>query len=254
MIHIEHAKIFSGFLARPLLAFKRDLSRPTSETRPTTDQDLLSSQRTRHESSSSSSPVEIIDIDASGSFKSIFDKVKNTLSPSAKRRPSEIPINDDAKSSDLPSSITPSSNEKSRKHQLHQQKSVSFAENIENDNDSDSINQYSADDRNEIVRNAQTLTDQILSASIDEATMKTKSTNVFTKNDDDDENFRREFNLNILPRQIFSDNKADLIYQDLSAEIVAYVLKHAIRTLKKEEEQLLITPNEEDNEDFIDLK
>ncbi len=49
-------------------------------------------------------------------------------------------------------------------------KSVSFAENIENDNDSD--NQYSIDDQNEIVRNAQTLADQILISSIYEATTK----------------------------------------------------------------------------------
>jgi hypothetical protein len=238
------------FLARPLLAFKRDLSRPTSETRVPTDQDTLSTPRTRQESSSSSSPLEIIDVDASGSFKSIFDKFKNTLSPSTKRRTSENPNNVETKNS---STNNVSVNKKSQKHQLQHHKSVSFANNIENDYDSDSINQYSIDDRNEIVRNAQTIADQILVASIDEATTTTKIDT--SANNQIDEDFQRDFHLKIKPRRIKNDNKEDLVYQDLSAEIVAYVLKHAIRTLRKEQEQLMMTTTtNEQNDDFIDLK
>jgi hypothetical protein len=44
----------------------------------------------------------------------------------------------------------------------------------------------------------------------------------------------------------------DLVYQDLSAEIVSYVLKHALRTLKKEQNES--TKNEQDDDDIIDLK
>jgi hypothetical protein len=242
------------FSARPLLAFKRDLSRPTSETRVPTDQEILSTHRIRQESTSSSSPLEIIEIDTSGSFKTIFDKVKNTLSPSIKRRTSENSTNDKITNSSKEnrnSSISSLSNKKTQKHRLHHHKSVSFAENIDNDNDSDSNNQYSIDDRNKIVQNAETLADQILIASIDEATIKTRSMNNNNNNDDD---FEQEFHRTIKPRQILNDNKEDLVYQDLSAEIVAYVLKHALRTLKKEQEQLIITTNNEENDDFIDLK
>ncbi len=240
------------FLARPLLAFKRDLSRPTSEIRVPTEQDTLSTPRTPQESSSSSSPLEIIDIDASGSFKSIFDKVKNTLSPSVKRRTSEQPHVDETKNSskeNYTSSINASANKKS---QIQPNKTVSFANNIEHDYDSDSNNQYSINNRNEIIRNAQTLADQILIASIDQATTKSIDTSA---NNDEEDNFQRDFHLTIKPRRITSNNKEELVYQDLSAEIVAYVLKHAIRTLKKEQEQLLIgNTNEQNDEDFIDLK
>jgi hypothetical protein len=250
------------FLARPLLAFKRDLSRPTSETRVPNDQDFLSTNRTRQESTSSSSPLEIIDIDTSGSFKSIFDKVKNTLSPSTKRRTSENPNNnnndDERKNSsgeNRNSSISSLSNKNSEKPRLHHHKSVSFADNIENDFDSDNINhQYSVDDQYEIVRNAQTLADQILNASISEATTKTKAISNNNTNDDDIE-FQREFHQTIKQRRILNDNKEDLVYQDLSAEIVAYILKHALRTLKKEQEQLIRpTNNNNEEDDFIDLK
>ena len=81
------------YLARPILALKRDLSRTSSASRTSSDQETNSpSFITHQESISSSSPLEIIDIDTSsgsGSFKTIFDKVKNTLSPSTKRRTSE---------------------------------------------------------------------------------------------------------------------------------------------------------------------
>ncbi|CAF0905498.1 unnamed protein product [Rotaria sordida] len=251
---------FEQRIARPLLAFKRDLSRPTSETRvPNDHESVLTSNHTYQESSSSSSPLEIIDIDTSSSFRSIFNKVRDTLSPSTKRRASENSTNNVTENSlkeneNLSSTI--SINKKSQKHYLCQ-KSVSFAENIDTDYDSDSYNQYSIDDRNKIVRNAQTLADKILIASINAtAVAKLASTNKLSNENDDA--FEQDFHQTIKPRRISINNKEDLVYQDLSAEIVAYVLKHALRTLKQEqdqstENQLIINQNEQD-EEFIDLK
>ncbi|CAF0982377.1 unnamed protein product [Rotaria sordida] len=251
---------FEQRIARPLLAFKRDLSRPTSETRvPNDHESVLTSNHTYQESSSSSSPLEIIDIDTSSSFRSIFNKVRDTLSPSTKRRASENSTNNVIENSlkeneNLSSTI--SINKKSQKHYLCQ-KSVSFAENIDADYDSDSYNQYSIDDRNKIVRNAQTLADKILIASINAtAVAKLASTNKLSNENDDA--FEQDFHQTIKPRRISINNKEDLVYQDLSAEIVAYVLKHALRTLKQEqdqstENQLIINQNEQD-EEFIDLK
>ena len=241
---------FYFLIARPLLAFKRDLSRPTSESRVPTDHESILPHRTHQESISSSSPIEIIDIDTSSSFKSIFDKVKNTLSPSTKRRTSENPANDQTNISSRDnrnSSISSLSNKNSRKPRLQNHKSVSFAENVDNDNESDSNNQYTINDRNEIVRNAHTLADQILISSIDEAAAKTKSPMNRLSKSKDDEDFEKDFHRTIKPRKISRDNMEDLVYQDLSAEIVSYVLKHALRTLKKEQ-------NEQDDDDFIDLK
>ncbi|CAF1270621.1 unnamed protein product [Adineta steineri] len=254
--------VFEQRIARPILAFKRDLSRPTSETRVPTDQELPTSYHTRQGSTSSSSPLEIIDIDTSGSIKSIFDKVKNTLSPSTKRRTSNNIINDEIKkNSSKENDLTltnSSSNKDLRKHHLHNCKSVSFADDITSDSDSDSNNQYSSVDRNKIVQNAHTLADQILMESIDRATMK-KLSNI--TDDDADNNFEQDFHRTIKPRRIRTDDIEDLVYQDLSAEIVAYILKHALRTLKKEQEQSIlsiknetITNQTEENDDFIDLK
>ncbi|CAF1163602.1 unnamed protein product [Rotaria sp. Silwood1] len=247
--------VFEQRIARPLLAFKRDLSRPISEARvPTNHESLSSSNRTCQESSLSSSPLEIIDVDTNNSFKSLFDKVRNSLSPSIKRRTSENPTNVETKNilkENQNLSVNISTNKQSQKHRLRQ-KSVSFAENIATDNDSDSYSQYSIDDRNEIVRNAQTLADKILIASIDAtAATKLETTDKLSNNSDDD--FEQDFHQTIKPRRISINNVEELVYQDLSAEIVAYVLKHALRTLKKEQHELTINQNKQD-EDFIDLK
>jgi len=84
--------------------------------------------------------------------------------------------------------------------------------------------------------------------------VKTRSNNTLYNNDDDDDDFKRDFHRLIKPRRILNDNKEDLVYQDLSAEIVAYILKHALRILKKEQEQLIISIQNEEDDDFIDLK
>ncbi|UJR28546.1 hypothetical protein I4U23_009781 [Adineta vaga] len=229
--------VFEQRIARPILAFKRDLSRPTSENRTTTDRDDETSSRLRQGSTSSSSPLEIIDIDTSGSIKSIFDRVKNTLSPSTKRRTSDNTTPNDAIKK--PSTLSEKS---SRKKHLQYRKSVSFADDVDNDSDSDSSTQYSTNDRNTIVRNAHTLADRILMESIDEISTKKCSQYEFIE----------EFNETIRPRRLSSNDIEDLVYKDLSAEIVAYVLKHALRTLKKEREQVQLLTEHDD--DFIDLK
>ncbi|CAF1207418.1 unnamed protein product [Adineta ricciae] len=237
--------VFEQRIARPILALKRDLSRPTSEARTTPDHDVETSSRARQGSTSSSSPLEIIEIDASGSFKSIFDKVKNTFSPSTKRRTLDntttvITVDDDStKQAKVYSKA-------SRKAFLQSRKSVSFADDVDADSDSDSDinNQYSVDDRNTIVQNARTLADQILLDSIDEISM-----NKYSEDD-----FIDDFHHTIRPRRISSNNVEDLVYQDLSAEIVAYVLKHALRTIKKEQEQITSETEHTNDDDFIDLK
>ena len=92
--------------------------------------------------------------------------------------------------------------------------------------------------------------------SIDEATTKK-----VPANNNNDDNFERDFHQTIKPRRISINDVEELVYQDLSAEIVAYILKHALRTLKKEHQQSVIsTKNErsinqnEQDDDFIDLK
>jgi hypothetical protein len=254
-----------SFLARPLLAFRRDLSRPTSETRSSADPDEICTYRTRQESTSSSSPLEIIDVDSTGSFKSLLDKVKNTLSPATKRRTSE---NSTAYETSIPVGVnthaeadsTPTT--KSRQHTLRHHKSVSFADAVDSSSESD-IN-YSVDDHNEIVRNAQLLADQILVAGIDQVTTQTPASNgpaVCSTDDTSEDSFQRDFHRTIKARQLSGDNPEALIYQDLSAEIVAYVLKHALRTVKKEQELAALTiqtqpskPTNDRDDEFIDLK
>ena len=237
------------YLARPILAFKRDLSRTSSTTRTSSDQETISPTFITHqESISCSTPLEIIDIEpsiGSGSFRNILDKVKNTLSPSIKRRTSEgYSIDEEKKASRQyrHSSISSLSNKNHRKNRLRHHKSVSFAENTEDDSH-----------RNELVDNIKTLADQIIMASIDETTtnpINSSSTNI----EDDEDDFQRNFYQTIRPRRISigNGNGKDLVYQDISAEIVGYVLKHALRLIEKEDEDLLLT--EKQNEDYIDLK
>ncbi len=276
-LYVLKYQLSALFVARPLLAFKRDLSRPTSAARDpsaSTDKDSLQpSFRTHQGSIPASSPVEIIEIDNSngGGFKSIFEKVKYTLSPAAKRRPSENPSHEEPKTSSTNSrrsSLTTVPHDKQRSLRLRQHKCVSFAETIESEcDDSNSYSyEYSTDDRNEIVRNAHHLTSRILKASIDEAAAKANSKQVPISDDDE---FQRDFHRTIKPRRLSIDNMEDLVYQDLSAEIVAYVLKHALRTLRQEEKAAAAAAYEknvssrttidadqaeEEEEDIIDLK
>jgi hypothetical protein len=93
-------------------------------------------------------------------------------------------------------------------------------------------------------------------SSIDE-----KITHLPSSFEDNDENdFEHNFYQVIKPRRISIGNGRDLVYQDLSAEIVAYVLKHALRILEKEDEEFLLAENQklmkknEQNDEFFDLK
>jgi hypothetical protein len=254
-------------LARPLLAFKRDLSRPPTEACATVDCEALPIPQTRQGSTSSSSALEIIDIDTAGSFRSIFDKVKNTLTPSTKRRTSDgSHAQQTPRSSQVnaPSDIDSCSTSRSRQPSLYRDRSISLTDS--NTNRRDYEHRYSLDDQNKIVCNAQQLADQILLASIDEATTQTLSTcNPCEKFDttpsDDDENFQRDFHRAIAKRHISEQCMEDVVYQDLSADIVTYILKHALRTVTKEQEQCLSSTDKniidqtcEHDDDFIDLK
>jgi len=246
-------------LARPLLALKRDLSRSSSTTRSSTDHESISPSQqisfiTHQESILASTPLEIIDIETNGSFKTIFDKVKNTFSPIIRRRTSEFSIDDTIKPTreHRHSSISVLSNKTHHKDRLRHFKSVSFADNIEYDNPPLKIHSYPIDNEKEL---SQTFVDGNIMKSIDETTAYISPT--FEDNEND---FEYKFYQTIRPRRISIGNGKDLVYQDLSAEIVAYVLKNALRMLEKEDEELLLIENEkmieknEDNEDIIDLK
>jgi hypothetical protein len=97
--------------------------------------------------------------------------------------------------------------------------------------------------------------DQNLMTSIAETTAQTSFTF-----EDDENDFERQFHQTIRPRRISIGNSKDLVYQDLSAEIVGYVLKHALRMLEKEDEDLLFFENQkmmekqEQEGDLINLK
>ena len=115
---------------------------------------------------------------------------------------------------------------------------MSFADNVPDNNDEHS------------------LADEILAAGMSDGdvdqTVPENATSQSNKGD-----FQRDFYQTIKPRRISMGNGKDLFYQDLSAEIVAYVLKHAIRSLEQEDDELVTedknTPPDHDD-DFVDLK
>ncbi len=221
-----------------MLALKRDLSRASSTTRTSSEEPTVISYQ---ESVLATTPVEIIDIETNDSLKTLLDKFKNTFSPTTKRRTSEycsIDIEEkqqqqQPRREQRHSSISALSNRTHRRNRLRHHKSVSFAEDIEVNN-SDLI--------------VSTLTD---------GKIMTNNEEINTPNLEDDEtNFQDYFHQVIRPRRMSIGNGKDLVYQDLSAEIVAYVLKHALRAIEKEDQELLLTKNQKDEQDdeLIDLK
>ncbi|CAF1097318.1 unnamed protein product [Rotaria sordida] len=262
--------VFQKRIARPLLAFKRDLKRPSSTVRTISEQEsILPSEQTtfitQQESVLSSSPLEIIEFETNTSLKTILDKVKNTLSLSTKERTSEDFSIDETKKPTRVcrhSSISSLSSKYHRRNFLRHHKSVSFADNpIQYDSDTERNNSCSTDDQIESVRNAYTFDHPSVMASIDErATNQINPSNTLSTIENNDYDFERNFHESIRPRRISIGNSQDLIYQDLSAEIVSYVLKHALRILDKEDEDLLLVEKEkfinknDYNEDLIDLK
>jgi hypothetical protein len=243
-----------NFIARPLLAFKRDLSRASSSTRTSSDRDsIVTSEQpsiiSYQESILPSTPLEIIDIETNDSFKMLLDKVKNTFSPTTKRHTSEDFFIDDTEKPSREqrhSSISALSNKTHRKNRLRHNKSVSFAENIESDNASPYPVFVQQDEH------VHTLADDNIMTNIDG--MTTHATSNFE--DDDETDFEHHFHQAIQPRRRSIGSGKDLAYQDLSAEIVAYVLKHALRAIEKEDEELLLTENHKDEQEdeLIDLK
>ena len=238
------------FLARPLLALKRDFSRPSSSVRQSSEQNSTDERvGSDHDSST-------VDIETNGSLKMIFEKVKTTLSSSS----SPPPIRSDEKNKSLSSesqrlSISSDSSQDPRNNKLRQQKSVSFVENDlhRRRRSSDRIHQQLSDPNT-------TNDDVKIDVNVNEFTCSTQN--------GDEDDFRRQFYQSIKPRRISIGNCRDLVYQDLSAEIVAYVLKHALRSLEEEDEQLQFLAWEQTHsnekqstdvnvdveEDFIDLK
>lgn len=201
---------------------KRDLGRPNADTSQLSDSDLITPNRSTEGSFSSTPYLEIIDAaEPTGSFRSIFDRVKNTLSPSLKRRTS-----DNVNTHEI-TTITVADLNK-------QPKNVSFAENTQN----------------QIISHANHLAERILIETIEIfADKMSKTTNV----DVSEENFHEDFHRTIQSQRITGENSEEEIYENLSTEIVAYVLKHALRTVKKEEE-LNRSSIERTDDDFIDLK
>lgn len=212
---------------------KRDLSRGPSASRVCSDHEVIQQEKSR---SDHETPIENLDSDANGSLKTLFERVKNTLTP-----PVSTPPTTNNKTTTRRSSITTHSEKTSHSHRLKQQKSVSFAEVnpkkvVDNARETDR-NSNQAEE--ELVHTAYSFADQILLDTYDEANMTQL---------DDNQQFRQEFYQAIKPRRMSIGHCKDLVYQDLSAEIVAYVLKHALRSLELEDQQC------EDEDDIIDLK
>ncbi|CAF3040402.1 unnamed protein product [Rotaria socialis] len=271
-------EIFEQRIARPLLALKRDLSRPASSIHTGSPQESVirpnqtSFIKQQESVLPSSSPIEIIDIETSASLETVFDKVNYTLS-SPKRCTSEDSSTDDSIKPTREyrhASICSLSN-RNHPRNLLRHKSVSFVDNNiqyhnndddnNNDNGTDRNNQYLIDEPREILANAHACDHNILMPRIDERTIHSINfSDTLPILNDQGHNFKREFYQSVRPRRISIGNSHDLIYQDLSAEIVSYVLKHALRMLEKEDEDLLLAENgktintNEYHEDFIDLK
>lgn len=247
---------FCFFLARPLLALKRDFSRSSSTTRTPSDQEPISPTQqtsfiTHEEILSASTPLEIIDIETNDAFKTIIDKFKDTFSPTTQRRTSDFSIDKTKKSSreHRHSSISSLSNKTHRNGRLRHFKSVSFADNIQYDNNN--FSPCLLDQQQESIDHTNIM------ESINEKNLPITSSFEDIDDDEDDNNFQRHFYQAIKPRRISIGNGKDLVYQDLSAEIVGYVLKHALRTLEKEDEDFLLAQEQNlinNDEDFIDLK
>ena len=172
----------------------------------------------------------------------MLDKMKNSLSPSLTRR--SAPIADAVQQLTRESrhpSVSSLSKKDRRIARLNQQKSVSFADNVPDNSDDHSF------------------ADEILAAGMNDGDAD-QFVPESTSSQSNKGDFQRDFYQTIKPRRISMGNGKDLVYQDLSAEIVAYVLKHAVRSLEQEEEEFLAedkdTPfdHDEQDDDFVDLK
>ncbi|CAF1340605.1 unnamed protein product [Adineta steineri] len=252
---------FEQRIARPLIALKRDFARSSSSKTHTSPnrESILSSQQTsfvtHQESLLSSSPLEIIDFETNASIKPVLDKSMDSISSTEQKNLDDITINQQHKSikGHRQSSMNSSSNKNHRQNRLCHYKSVSFAEQIQYDNDSqDSIkesNEHEFVHNDPIITTTTTDIDKTIN-TIDESSIV----------DDNENDFDQNFHHIIKPRRISIGNSKDLVYQDISAEIVAYVLKNALRIIEKEDEDFLLKENQklltnnQQNDDITDLK
>ncbi|CAF0842373.1 unnamed protein product [Adineta ricciae] len=213
---------FEQRIARPLIALKRDLERSSSKTRTSSD----------HDSGSSSQDTTFVTrqetLLSSSPLEIIDFETSNPVRSILDKIKSTVSIPVERKiSGDCSTDVTLNNAQHSLldKPSLSHHKSVSFA----------GCNQF--------VKEGEGSTDE--------------PANQTNKNDcetDFDQQFRRMFK----PRRISLSDSEELVYQDLSAEIVGYVLKHALRMIEKEEdEKFEQSQNDsvtEQDRDTIDLK
>lgn len=218
-------------LARPLLALKQDLYRSSSTSRTSSERESTAETTFvsyEHSILASSSPLEIIDIETPDPLKALLDKFKNAFSSSNPRGTSEdCPPPPPAPPDQIESSTKEHHHSsistlpaKARRQKQFRHKSVSFAEH------------------NPMEEHVSTTMD-----SCDERILPSNpDRHVLSTTDEDATDIHQHLRRVIQPRRISIGHGNDLLYQDLAAEIVAYVLKHALRAVEEEEDQ------------FIDLK
>ncbi|CAF1023315.1 unnamed protein product [Adineta ricciae] len=213
---------FEQRIARPLIALKRDLERSSSKTRTPSDHDSCSS-------SEDTTFVTRQETLLSSSPLEIIDfETSNPVRTILDKIKSTVSIPVERKiSDDHPTDVTLNNAQHSLpdKSSLSHHKSVSFA----------GYNQFVKEDE----------------GSTGEPANQTYKS---YRETDFDQQFRQMFK----PRRISLSESEDLVYQDLSAEIVGYVLKHALRMIEKEEdEKFTQSQNDsvrEQDGDTIDLK
>jgi hypothetical protein len=216
---------------------KRDLSRPSSTVRTDADHESQqeTSNRTEQMTDTSTSPLEIMSVEVNGSSDSKVDRTPSTSFSSAQEQTSEDNTFEPKRKATSKEcrhlSICSKTNKDIRTHRLRQQKSVSFATSIlRNDH---TTHRYSIGNEQKLLDKAHQVADRILLASLDQTAAA--GTSVSSVSNDDEQDFQRDFYQTIRPRRFSIGNSKDLMYQNLSAEIVAYVLKHALRALEEED-------------------
>ena len=195
-----------------------------------------------------------------------LDKVKHTLSPTIRRRVSDkgsSTDNTDNLSREYQHSFIGSMSRKTHRRDLFRRhKSVSFAENtIQYENDTTRNQLSSRIDQIKPASNISTNDYDRSTTSINEISINDMNQIDMPSNSENiDQDSECSFYQCIRPRRMSIGNSKELIYQDLSAEIVAYVLKHALRAVEQEENDLRLVKcqhimnKNEHGEDFLALK
>ena len=222
--------LITWILARPLLDLKNDYDQSSSTNHAPSEQN--SGLQSQQESVGSLLPTKIIDSETNNSLKILLVKVKNTFSSSLKQRNSESCLTHGTKESIV--------------FKKDRHKNVSFSVNdILHENDTETCNQSLIDDEKEVVDDISKVIHRILRANTDEiATNEINPLNTLSTIDNNDDDFQRQFYRSLKTRRVsINYSSKDLVYQDLSAEIVTYVLKHALRISEEEDKNLLLAEN-----------